>query len=704
MQFVAPTLELGSGALTVQINCRDDAPATISRFDVAGGLTIDLDAGLTAVEVLSPSDGHFSPVQRLSGTSLGARLRYVDHRSEHAGGVHQLLVDLATDDGVEARWRLTARVGVPAMTSQVTISNHRADDLVLIAAASLSLPVSGRVGGARVTTSGLDLFSGTSDWLAENRWSRRPLRDTVVNLSTQDYSYQQKAGHVARSFGTWSTARDLPIGVLAARDEPYALAWQIEHNGAWRWDITEDPQRTTLTLSGPTDWDHQWSEVLATGESFSTVPVTVSVGSGWEAAIAGLTAHRRAARRAHPDNRRQTLIYNDYMNTINGDPTTDKLLPLVDAAADAGAEVFCIDAGWYDDGHDWWPSVGAWVPSTTRFPNGLSEITDKIKSRGLVLGLWLEPEVVGVLSPKADELPAEAFFHRGGVRVVEAYRYHLDLRHPAARAHLDETVDRLVGELGVGMLKMDYNINPGPGTDLDAPSVGAGLLRHNRAVLAWIDGVLDRHPDLIIENCGSGAMRADYAMLSRLNLQSTSDQQDSGRYASIAAAAPMVMLPEQAGSWAYPAAAMSLEEIALTLQAGLLGRLYLSGYLNRLAPEQRALVHEAVAAHRALRPEILTGRPGWPLGLPGWEDEELALSLTGADSMLITLWHRDVGPARFDVPIPATATSVTAVFPTTLHGWTVELSGNRLAVSVDVAGPSARTFRLSFGPGALRQV
>ena len=692
---MAPMLELSSGSLTIRINCWEDAPATISRFDVGRGLIIDLDPGLAAVEVLSPRDGHFSPVQRLSGTSLGARLRYVDHRSEHADNVHRLVVHLATDDGVEASWRLSARVGVPAITSQVTISNRRAEDLVLLEAASLSLPVSGRVGDARVTTNGLDLFSGTSDWLAENRWSRRPLRDTLVNLSTQAHRYPQKAGHVARSFGTWSTARDLPVGVLAARDEPYALAWQIEHNGAWRWDITEDPQRTTLTLSGPTDWDHQWSEVLATDESFSTVPVTVSVGSGWEAAIAGLTAHRRAARRAHPDNQRQTLIYNDYMNTINGDPTTDKLLPLVDAAADAGAEVFCIDAGWYDNGNDWWPSVGAWVPSTTRFPNGMIEVTDKIKSRGLVLGLWLEPEVVGVLSPKADELPTEAFLQRGGVRVVEADRYHLDLRHPAARAHLDETIDRLVGELGVGMFKMDYNINPGPGTDLDAPSVGAGLLRHNRAVLAWIDGVLDRHSDLIIENCGSGAMRADYAMLSRLNLQSTSDQQDSARYASIAAAAPMMLLPEQAGSWAYPAVEMGLEETALTLQAGLLGRLYLSGYLNQLAPEQRALVHQAMAVHRALRPEILSGRPGWPLGLPGWEDEQLALSMAGAGSTLITLWHRGLGQARFDVPIPATATAVTAVFPTTLPGWAVELSGDTLAVSVEVAGPSARTFRVS---------
>ncbi len=94
----------------------------------------------------------------------------------------------------------------------------------------------------------------------------------------------------------------------------------------------------------------------------------------------------------------------------------------------------------------------------------------------MVPGLWLEPEVVGVRSPVAGQLPAEAFFQRDGERVVEHGRYHLDLRHPAAVKHLDEVVDFLVGDLGVGYLKLDYNINGGPGTDTGGGSAGAGLL------------------------------------------------------------------------------------------------------------------------------------------------------------------------------------------------------------------------------------
>ncbi|HEY3611155.1 MAG TPA: hypothetical protein VGL06_26915, partial [Pseudonocardiaceae bacterium] len=110
----------------------------------------------------------------------------------------------------------------------------------------------------------------------------------------------------------------------------------------------------------------------------------------------------------------------------------------------------------------------------------------------------------------------------------------------------------LVGELGVGYLKLDYNINGGVGTDTGGLSPGAGLLAHNRAHLDWLDSVLDRYPGLTLENCASGGLRTDYAMLSRLHLQSTSDQQDFLRYPAIAAAAPSIMAPEQAANWAYP--------------------------------------------------------------------------------------------------------------------------------------------------------
>ena len=110
----------------------------------------------------------------------------------------------------------------------------------------------------------------------------------------------------------------------------------------------------------------------------------------------------------------------------------------------------------------------------------------------------------------------------------------------------------MVGEYGIGYFKFDYNVSPGAGTDYDADAPGAGLLGHNRAYSDWIDGLRERYPDVILENCSSGGMREDFAQTSRFQVQSTSDQQDFRLYPVIAAASPMMVLPEQAASWAYP--------------------------------------------------------------------------------------------------------------------------------------------------------
>ncbi len=216
--------------------------------------------------------------------------------------------------------------------------------------------------------------------------------------------------------------------------------------------------------------------------------------------------------------------------------------------------------------------------------------------------------------------------------------------------------------MGIGYLKLDHNINIGVGTDHDAPAAGAGLLGHDRALLHWLDGVLDRYPDLTLENCASGGMRVDYAMLSHLQIQSTSDQQDFRRYPPIAAAAAAAIAPEQAASWSYPQPAFTDDQIVFTMCAGLLGRLQLSGHLDKMTEAQRALVGEAVDAYRAHRQFIATAVPFWPLGLPGWEDEWIAHGLRSGEQTLVAVWRRGGSTDTCTLPLPFAA-SVDVVYP-----------------------------------------
>jgi alpha-galactosidase len=690
--LAARTEHLGEVAITwadeaieIRIDVETGGLARITRLGVPGDGAPHADAALPLLDVLLAGEGRAYSGTRYCESQAGGRFRYAGHASSLPAerGWRELRVDL--DDpvtGLRAEVFLSLLTGAGALRSWVRLTNRGTGPVTLESVTSfLCGGLSSGTGGPD-DLADLDVMWAENDWLAEGRWQHRPLRDALPDLNRGVHGGDPRGCFGITSTGTWSTGTYLPAGAVVNRRTGHAWAWQVEHNGGWHWQVGECTRRFAahgpgpiygrqaprgsasgayLALLGPADVQHHWRLTLAPGESFRTVPASVAVSpAGFEGAVTGLTAIRRAIRRPHPDHQRLPVIFNDYMNTLMGNPTTQRLLPLIDAAAEAGAEYFCIDSGWYaglDEG--WWDTVGAWKPSADRFPAGLTEVLDRIRDRGMVPGLWLEPEVVGVHSPVAAQLPAEAFFRRGGLPVVEFGRYHLDLRHPAAVKHLDEVIDFVAGDLGVGYLKLDYNIFVGPGPDTGsgggAPvSPGAGLLAANRAHLDWLDAVLDRHPGLVIENCASGGMRADYALLARLQLQSTSDQEDYLRCPPIAAAAPASIAPEQAAVWAYPQPAFTDDEIAFAMAGAMLGRIHLSGHLDRMHPRQLALVADAVRVYKDIRPGIAAAVPFWPLGLPGWTDPWLALGLRAVDASYLTLWHR--GPAesqsRITLPVP----------------------------------------------------
>jgi alpha-galactosidase len=684
-------------ALTLVIETPDDAPARIAALGTASAAPAPIARLQPLAEVLTLGEGHSLSNLRFSNTAVGARLRYVESTSTETGGERELRVrQLDPITGLEVTSVFTAAAGVPALRTWTEVRNTGGKPQILQMVSSFAAETPALPGD---DPADLVLMRARADWCAEGRWSAIPLRgaDGLADINSVLHGHDGRGSLVTAVKGTWSSGEYVPVGVLADIRTGRAWAWQIEHNGAWRWEVDgrrDSPDAYALIVSGPTDGDHQWATRLAPGEVFVSVPVSVAVSDdGYQGALAALTAQRRTLKRDHPLDRGLPVIFNDYMNTLMGDPTTERLLPLIDAAARIGADYFCIDAGWYDDGGHWWDSVGEWVPSTGRFPDGgLRRVLDHIRAAGMSPGLWLEPEVVGVRSPVAGKLPAEAFLSRHGERVVEHSRYLLDLRHPAARAHLDEVVDRLVNDYGARYFKLDYNVTPGPGTDRDALQPGEGLLDHNRAHLAWLDGVIDRHPEVIFENCASGAMRADYAMLSRLQLQSTSDQQDFRLYAAIAAAAPATMLPEQAGNWAYPEPGQGDEEIAFTMVNGLAGRLYLSGYLNRMGERELDLVGEAVRVHKRIRADVARSVPFWPAGLPAWEDDLIVLGLRAPTATYLAVWWRGDAPADLEIDLGFTGRIATE-YPGNLADWRPRWDAGRLAVSPG-AGPAARLFRI----------
>jgi alpha-galactosidase len=299
-----------------------------------GSRAWDLQA-IPAVQVLTAAQGHLVSSSRLAGSSLGAALRYRSHTS-HERDWAPFPVDLAgggRDRSVVGSRRV--RLGsAAALRSRVTVRNVGAEPLTLLSVASWAAGFS--ASGASDRLASWSCVAGRSEWLAEGRWRSQPLRHLFPRMEHQLTQSNPRGAFVQRSSGTWSTGAELPVGALVSVPDGLCWLWQIEHNGPWRSEIGEDALGGYLALAGPTERDASWSHTLAPGESFTTVPVSMAVGDGLEDAVAQMTKFRRASHHYRaPRPVPPPVVYNDYMNTLNRNPSTERLLPLIEAAGRA---------------------------------------------------------------------------------------------------------------------------------------------------------------------------------------------------------------------------------------------------------------------------------------------------------------------------------------------------------------------------------
>ncbi len=180
------------------------------------------------------------------------------------------------------------------------------------------------------------------------------------------------------------------------------------------------------------------------------------------------------------------------------------------------AEYWWIDAGWYGgmDWHhgDWYPNVGNWYMREEHFPNGLQPVSDAVNTMGMKLILWFEPERVYRGTWLDREYPDWII-----KRKPDDTNGIFNLGNHEARKWLTDYISSRIEENGVGLYRQDFNIRPLEyWQTVDAPDrQGMTEIRYIEGLYSFWDELLERHPDLIIDNCASGGRRLDLETISR---------------------------------------------------------------------------------------------------------------------------------------------------------------------------------------------
>lgn len=263
-----------------------------------------------------------------------------------------------------------------------------------------------------------------------------------------------------------------------------------------------------------------------------------------------------------------------------------------------------IDSGWYGRG-DWWESVGDWEVNEDRFPGGMKPAADYIRSRGMIPGLWFEPEAVASGCRYYND-PTH-LLKKHGVPLTVGGRRFWDMEDPWVRDYLGEKVIRLLRDCGFGYVKIDYNDSAGVGVD-GAESRGEGLRRKVEASREFFRRLAWEIPGLIIENCSSGGHRLTPAFMELSSQGSFSDAHETAAIPIIAANLHRAVRPEQCQIWAVLRAGDSDERLFYTLSAAFLGRMCLSGDVLELDEHRWAIVDRAIAFYYKAAEIIKNGR------------------------------------------------------------------------------------------------
>lgn len=290
------------------------------------------------------------------------------------------------------------------------------------------------------------------------------------------------------------------------------LAW----SGNWRIhaDHRDGCVRVGIGPAGPGTL-----RVLAPGEALRTPEVHFGGLAGDLSEMAqALHAHQRRTVLPAWDAARGGLISYNHWSYMNHEMSEERLIREIDIAADLGAEVFTIDAGWYGNLGEDWHITGQWRPGD-RLPNGFAPIFAHARKKGLKCGLWLWIEAASENSPIIQQHP-DWLLELDGKRLNN----HLDLSKPEVAAWVEAEIERVISDYGIDLFRLDYNLYPAQGgthTRLGLPE--QTIWRHYEAMYGIWERVRQRHPGLILENCAGGGGRTDLGICSRVDFTWFSD-------------------------------------------------------------------------------------------------------------------------------------------------------------------------------------
>ena len=367
---------------------------------------------------------------------------------------------------------------------------------------------SGKIYLNKIESASLDFFYGDYELLTfygRHAMERNVQRVPVVHGT-------QKIGSVR---GT-SSHQYNPMMILAEKetteDKGNCYAMSFVYSGCFQGEVLKDQLNQTRMMLGLQEEAFRYP--LETGEMFQAPEVILSYSSEGMNRLSQNLHHcirQHICRGKYKEEIRPILI--NSWEAAYFDFTGDTIYELAKAAKEVNIDMLVMDDGWFGKRDDDNSGLGDWFVNEKKLGGTLGNLIKRINDLGVKFGIWIEPEMVSEDSDLYRKHPDWALTVPGRNPVRSRNQLVLDFSRKEVVDEIYDQICKVLDQGNIEYVKWDMNRSLMDVYSSVTRDQGRVLHDYVLGLYDFLERLVQRYPNLLIEGCSGGGGRFDAGMM-----------------------------------------------------------------------------------------------------------------------------------------------------------------------------------------------
>ena len=367
---------------------------------------------------------------------------------------------------------------------------------------------SGKIYLNKIESASLDFLYGDYELLTfygRHAMERNVQRVPVVHGT-------QKIGSVR---GT-SSHQYNPMMILAEKetteDKGNCYAMSFVYSGCFQGEVLKDQLNQTRMMLGLQEEAFRYP--LETGEMFQAPEVILSYSSEGMNRLSQNLHHcirQHICRGKYKEEIRPILI--NSWEAAYFDFTGDTIYELAKAAKEVNIDMLVMDDGWFGKRDDDNSGLGDWFVNEKKLGGTLGNLIKRINDLGVKFGIWIEPEMVSEDSDLYRKHPDWALTVPGRNPVRSRNQLVLDFSRKEVVDEIYDQICKVLDQGNIEYVKWDMNRSLMDVYSSVTREQGRVLHDYVLGLYDFLERLVQRYPNLLIEGCSGGGGRFDAGMM-----------------------------------------------------------------------------------------------------------------------------------------------------------------------------------------------